>query len=54
MYAAVAQQAGSTLISLHNEHLTRLVGLVSVQTPEKALADLMATPEEGTETSSSC
>lgn len=54
VYAAVAQQAGSTLISLDNEHLIRLGNLISVQTPEEALADLMAAPEEETETSSSC
>ncbi len=54
VYAAVAQQAGSTLTSLDNEHLTRLAGLISIQPPEEALADLMAPPAEETETSSSC
>jgi predicted nucleic acid-binding protein len=46
VYAAVAQQAGCTLISLDNEHLTRLAGLISVQTPEAALAELTIIPED--------
>ena len=32
VYAAVAQQAGCTLISLDHEHLTRLASLIRVQT----------------------
>jgi len=46
VYAAVAQQAGGTLISLDNEHLTRLAGLISVQTPAAALAELAIIPED--------
>jgi predicted nucleic acid-binding protein len=52
VYAAVAQQAGCTLISLDNEHLTRLAGLISVQTPEVALAELTVVPDEDTDTTS--
>jgi predicted nucleic acid-binding protein len=52
VYAAVAQQAGCTLISLDHEHLTRLVGLISVQTPEAALAELTVAPDEDTDTTS--
>lgn len=52
VYAAVAQQAGCTLISLDHEHLTRLAGLISVQTPEAALAELTVAPEEETDTTS--
>ncbi|MSS70800.1 MAG: PIN domain-containing protein [Candidatus Latescibacteria bacterium] len=40
VYAAVATQRGCTLISLDNEHLTRLIGIVKTQTPTTALADL--------------
>jgi predicted nucleic acid-binding protein len=53
VYAAVAQQAGCTLISLDHEHLTRLADLISVQTPEAALAELTIASEEDTDTSSS-
>jgi predicted nucleic acid-binding protein len=52
VYAAVAQQVGCTLISLDNEHLTRLAGLISVQTPEVALAELTVVPDEDTDTTS--
>jgi len=52
VYAAVAQQVGCTLISLNNEHLTRLAGLISVQTPEVALAELTVVPDEDTDTTS--
>jgi hypothetical protein len=38
------------LISLDNEHLTRLADLISVQTPEVALAELTVAPEEDTDT----
>jgi predicted nucleic acid-binding protein len=51
VYAAVAQHAGCTLISLDHEQLTRLADIISVQTPEAALADL--TPPSG-EASTSC
>jgi predicted nucleic acid-binding protein len=44
IYAAVAVQSGCTLISLDNEHLTRLVGIVSVLTPATALANQTPTP----------
>ena len=40
MYAAVTRQHGTTLISRDHEHLTRLVGIVPVQTPAEALAAL--------------
>jgi predicted nucleic acid-binding protein len=42
--AAVAREAGSTLITLDNEHLTRLVNLVTVCTPAVALAVLTPQP----------
>jgi predicted nucleic acid-binding protein len=41
VYAAVAQQAGCTLISLDHEHLTRLGNIVTVHTPATALAELI-------------
>jgi predicted nucleic acid-binding protein len=40
VYAGVAMQAGCTLITLDNEQLTRLIGVVTTQTPAEALADL--------------
>jgi predicted nucleic acid-binding protein len=40
IYAAVAIQEGCTLVSLDNEHLTRLVGIVEVRTPEDLLIEL--------------
>lgn len=40
VYAAVAREAGSTLVTLDNEHLTRLVNLMTVCTPTAALAAL--------------
>ena len=40
VYAAVAREAGSTLVTLDNEHLTRLVNLLTVCTPAVALAGL--------------
>jgi predicted nucleic acid-binding protein len=42
VYAAVAKQAGCTLITLDNEQLTRLGGVVITQTPTAALADLIS------------
>jgi predicted nucleic acid-binding protein len=50
--AAVAQQTGCTLISLDNEHLTRLSSVISVQTPEAAMTELSIAPEEDTDTPS--
>lgn len=44
VYAAVALRAATTLISRDNEHLTRLAGIVQVQTPEQVLDDLSTTP----------
>lgn len=41
VYAAVAQQAGCTLISLDQEHLTRLGSIVTVYTPAAVLAELV-------------
>ena len=40
VYAAVALDAGSTLVTLDNAHLTRLVNLIAVCTPAVALAAL--------------
>lgn len=40
VYAAVAQQFGTTLISRDREHLTRLAGIVPVLHPAAALATL--------------
>ncbi len=40
VYAAVAQDAGYTLVTLDNEHLTRLANLLPVCTPAVALAAL--------------
>ncbi|WP_417909451.1 type II toxin-antitoxin system VapC family toxin [Candidatus Electronema sp. PJ] len=37
VYAAVAKKYDCILISLDNEHLTRLAGVVAVQRPEDAL-----------------
>lgn len=44
VYAAVALEYGCTLISLDNEHLTRLVGIVTVQTPIAALNNFPEAP----------
>src|SRR5262245_18180760 len=43
--AAVAHEAGSTLVTLDNEHLTRLVNLITVCTPAVALAALTPPPQ---------
>jgi predicted nucleic acid-binding protein len=45
VYAAVACEAGSTLVTLDNEHLTRLVNLMTVCTPAVALAALAPPPQ---------
>lgn len=45
VYAAVAREAGSTLVTLDNEHLTRLVNLMTVCTPAVALAALTPPPQ---------
>ena len=44
VYAAVAVAAGCILITLDNEHLTRLVDVMRVCTPAVALADLTPLP----------
>jgi len=44
VYAAVAHEVGSTLVTLDNEHLTRLVNLITVCTPAVALAALTPPP----------
>jgi predicted nucleic acid-binding protein len=44
VYAAVAVQSGCTLITLDNEHLTRLAGIVTTRTPATVLADLTSPP----------
>jgi predicted nucleic acid-binding protein len=41
IYAAVAVHAGCTLITLDNEHLTRLTGVVTVRTPAMLLDELV-------------
>jgi predicted nucleic acid-binding protein len=40
VYAAVAIETGYPLVSLDNEHLTRLRGVIDVKTPTDALAAL--------------
>jgi predicted nucleic acid-binding protein len=45
VYAAVAHEAGSTLVTLDNEHLTRLVNLITLCTPAVALAALTLPPQ---------
>ena len=45
VYAAVAREAGSTLVTLDNEHLTQLVNLLTVCTPAVALAALTPPPQ---------
>lgn len=49
VYAAVAVQVSCTLISLDNEHLTRLIGLLPTYKPLDALALLPSPPEDTTE-----
>jgi predicted nucleic acid-binding protein len=44
VYAAVAVQAGCTLITLDNEQLARLVGVVETRTPAEVLANLTSPP----------
>jgi len=44
VYAAVAEQSGCTLITLDNEHLTRLSAIVKTSTPEAALTELKSPP----------
>jgi predicted nucleic acid-binding protein len=46
IYAAVAIQEGCTLVSLDNEHLTRLVGVVETRTPTGLLDELTARQED--------
>ena len=45
VYAAVAREAESTLVTLDNEHLTRLVNLMTVCTPAVALG-VLAPPSQ--------
>ena len=45
VYAAVAHEVGSTLVTLDNEHLTRLVNLITVCTPAVARAALTPPPQ---------
>ncbi len=47
LYAAVAVEANCTLITLDNEHLTRLIDIVPTCTPRAALENLQR--EEGEE-----
>ena len=48
VYAAVAHEVGSTLVTLDHEHLTRLVNLITVCTPAVALAALTPPPQSPT------
>jgi predicted nucleic acid-binding protein len=41
VYAAIALQYGTTLITLDREHLNRLTGLVPTRTPADVLAELL-------------
>jgi len=45
VYAAVAREAGSTLVTLDNEHLTQLATLMTVCTPAVAPAALTPPPQ---------
>jgi predicted nucleic acid-binding protein len=45
VYAAVAHEAGRTLVTLDNAHLTRLVNLITVCIPAVALAALTPPPQ---------
>jgi len=45
VYAAVAYEAGSTLVTSDNEHLTRLDKLIPACTPAAALAALTSPPQ---------
>ena len=45
VYAAVAKQATTTLVSLDKEHLTRLVDIVSTCTPEAVVSELTQVSE---------
>ena len=45
VYAAVAREAGSTLVTLDHEHLTQLLNLMTVCTPAVALAALTTPPQ---------
>ena len=45
VYAAVAREAGSTLVTLDHEHLTQLLNLMTVCTPAVALAGLTPPPQ---------
>lgn len=47
VYAAVAIETGSTLVSLDGEHLTRLAAVMTVLTPAAALASIAAEPGVG-------
>ena len=44
VYAVVALEYGCTLISLDHEHLCRLAGVVTVQTPAQALRNIPVAP----------
>jgi predicted nucleic acid-binding protein len=45
VYAVVAHEAGSMLLTLDNEHLMRLMNLITVCTPAVALAALTSPPQ---------
>ena len=45
VYAAVAAEAGCRLVTLDNEQLTRVAGVVATATPAVIVAELTAMPE---------
>jgi len=46
VYAAVALQAGCTLVTLDNEQLARLAAVLPTRTPEQAIAAMPRPSEE--------
>ena len=49
IYAALALQVGSTLVTLDKEQLNRLTGIVATVTPADAVATVMASQSKDTE-----
>lgn len=47
VYAAVVMESGGTLVSLDNEHLTRLQSVLAVRTPADVLPDLLTSESLG-------
>jgi hypothetical protein len=48
VYATVAMEAGTTLVSLDGEHLMRLATVMTVVTPAAALASITLEPDAET------